>query len=100
MGRLPDLVEVVVDRILPRHGAEIRPGAAENGGEQVVEVVGDAVSQAVDGLHFLRLLELLLKTRCSSVTSVSVPTKCVTTPWPSRIGEMVRLFQNVLPSLR
>ena len=33
---------------------------ADNGGEQVVEVVSDTAGQSSDGLHFLRLPKMIL----------------------------------------
>ena len=38
-------------------------GVAADDGEQVVEVVGDAAGEPADGLHLLRLAELLLELR-------------------------------------
>ena len=56
-GPFPALVQV---RVLPQ--ARLQEGqVAEDGGEDVVEVVGDTAGQLADGLHLLGLAELALR---------------------------------------
>ena len=57
-----DLVERLPDRVIGRAGPpSSHPGPAEDHGQQVVEVVGDAAGQPADRLHLLGLAQLLLQ---------------------------------------
>ena len=60
LPRLPDLLDVASDRVALPHLLQQEVAVAEDGGEQVVEVVGDPAGELADGLHLLGLAELLL----------------------------------------
>jgi hypothetical protein len=55
-----DLPEVLTQRIPVGQGVHRQLGVAQDDGEEVVEVVRHAPGQGADGLHLLRLHELLL----------------------------------------
>ncbi len=61
MTGFDDLIKILRDR---GTGRAVVPGQfriAEDGPEDVVEIVGDAAGQGADGLHFLGLLQLRLE---------------------------------------
>ena len=60
IGRLADLADVVHDRIVGLQPLLDEVGVADDGGEQVVEIVRDAAGEAADRVHLLRLAQLLL----------------------------------------
>ena len=51
LGGLADLLEVLVLRLSRPEIAEQKAGVALNGGEQMVEVMGDAAGEAPEHLH-------------------------------------------------
>src|SRR5438105_11464644 len=61
LGGLANLLNVRSLRIARWQIAEQELRVAENGGEQVVEVVGNAAGELADGFHLLGLPELLLE---------------------------------------
>ena len=61
VGRAADLLDVVTARVDRGGVREQQLGAAEDGGEQVVEVVGDSARELADRLHLLGESELVLQ---------------------------------------
>src|SRR2546422_92046 len=59
--RLLDLLRLRVLRVVGTERPAQEIHGAEDGGEQVIEVVGDAAGQAAHGLHFLGLAQPLLE---------------------------------------
>jgi hypothetical protein len=65
---LPDFVDIPADwhRLVEVLGHQI--GVADDGGQQVVEIVGDATGEPADRFHLLRMLQLFVpvvqQTRC------------------------------------
>jgi hypothetical protein len=60
LGRLLDLIELEAHVAGRPVAIDCQPGKAQDCGEQVVEVVGDAAGQPADRFHLLRLLQLPL----------------------------------------
>ena len=60
LGGLGDLLRGARRRFL-QSGRHQQRGVAVNDGEDVVEIVRDAAGKLADGLHFLRLAQLLLQ---------------------------------------
>ena len=61
LGRPPDLLHVVGQRVALLQHAPDQVAVAHDDGQEVVEVVGDPAGQAADGLHLLRLPQLGLE---------------------------------------
>jgi hypothetical protein len=59
-GRL-NVLDVLVGRIARAMGLEKKIREADDGGQHVVEIVGDAARQLADGFHFLGLCKALFK---------------------------------------
>jgi len=59
--RVPDFLGVLASRVAGRRVVQQQLGRAQDGGEQVVEVVGDASRELPHGFHLLRLAQLLLE---------------------------------------
>ena len=59
--RHPDVLDVLASRPAGGDLVEGKTGPAENGSEQVVEVVGDAAGEESQALQLLRLQELALQ---------------------------------------
>ncbi len=60
--RAVDLIHVLAPGVIGRQIGEEQVGVSADGGEDVVEVVGDAAGEPADRLHLLRLDDLLLET--------------------------------------
>ena len=60
LARVADLLDVSPDRIVGAELLQDQIAVAQDAGEQVVEVVGDPARQLPDGLHLLRVAQLLL----------------------------------------
>ena len=60
VGRFPDLPHIVRRPLVGLDPLEDQVGEADDGGEQVVEVVSDAAGQPADAFHLLRVPELIL----------------------------------------
>ncbi len=56
-----NLGEIFTNRVVVRQQVEPDLGMAENGRQQIVEIVGDPAGQLPDGLHFLGLRQLFLE---------------------------------------
>src|SRR2546426_1016071 len=59
--RVPDFLGILAPRVARRGVVQQQLRRAQDGGEQVVEVVGDAARQLPHGFHLLRLAQLLLE---------------------------------------
>ena len=70
--RLADLLRAPAQRIFRPHPPEHQLAVAEDGGQDVVEIVRDAPGQTTDGLDLLGLPQLLLQGRFAFLTQVAV----------------------------
>src|SRR5690606_8430707 len=60
LGGAADLLEILAALVVGLEARQHELGEAEDGGGEIVEVVGDAASESTEGLHLLRVAELLL----------------------------------------
>ena len=73
LGCLADLLDILALRVAGGQVAQQQLCVAENGGQQVVEVVGDAARQLAHGFHLLRLAELLLEVALIADVALGAP---------------------------
>jgi hypothetical protein len=62
-ARLVDFHQAEQRRVLCADILARKPCVAQDGADDIAEIVGDAACERADGLHFLRLAQLLLKRR-------------------------------------
>ena len=90
LGRVHDVVQIAAQGALFRRLLQGELAVAQDGAEDVVEVVGDAAGQRADRLHLLRLPQLRFERSLSicacfcAVTSMAEPTKRSGLPVASR----------------
>ena len=60
-ARQPDFLEIGSERVVERDVVEHQVAVAEDRGEQVVEVVGHAAGELANGVHLLRLAQLIFQ---------------------------------------
>ena len=69
-------------------------------GEQVVEIVRDAAGQMAERFHLLRLLQLRFQLHALRLVGEDADDNAMSCRHRRRLGEIVRPFQKLDPSLR
>ena len=69
LGRFDDFVHIAPAPVFRREAVCGELGVAEDGGQKIVEIVGDAAGEVADGVHFLRLAELGFEDSACGVVS-------------------------------